>query len=50
MEKKKNGEPNKQIFAMKFPNFTTRTERAFENVLLVYIVLINDMFWNSYCC
>lgn len=40
---------NEQIFDfMKFPMFMTRTERAFDkNVLLVFMVLINGMFWRS---
>lgn len=40
---------NEQIFNfMKFPMFMTHTERAFDkNVLLVFMVLINGMFWRS---
>lgn len=40
---------NEQIFDfMKFPMFMARTERAFDkNVLLVFMVLINGMFWRS---
>lgn len=40
---------NEQIFNfMKFPMFMAHTERAFDkNVLLVFMVLINGMFWRS---